>query len=287
MYKDSTFAQCLSRHEDFLALKLGLGPGQICVDVGCGVGGPLREIAKFTGATVVGLNNNDYQVKRCQYLAQKTGLADLCRAVKGNFEDMPFEKETFDAAYAIEATCHARDLKNPYGEVFRVLKPGGKFACYEWLVTPEYDETNPTHKEIIWNLEQGNSIPKLQSYEACIQALKDVGFEVIEHYDLADPKSLRVRSSQDPWHTPLKGSYGLSIDEISRWKMTPIGRFITDTFVWILETIGIAPAGTCKISKSLNLGAEGLVKAGDLNLFTPMYFFLAQKPAKDAAPAAE
>lgn len=43
MYKDSTFLQCMSRHEDFLALKLGLGAGQSCVDVGCGVGKIVRR----------------------------------------------------------------------------------------------------------------------------------------------------------------------------------------------------------------------------------------------------
>lgn len=36
------------------------------LDVGCGIGGPLREIVSFSGASVVGLNNNAYQVKRGQ-----------------------------------------------------------------------------------------------------------------------------------------------------------------------------------------------------------------------------
>jgi sterol 24-C-methyltransferase len=47
-------------------------------------------------------------------------------------------------------------LENPYGEVFRVLKPGGYFACYEWLTTPNYDPNDKTQKEIIHNLERGN-----------------------------------------------------------------------------------------------------------------------------------
>jgi SAM-dependent methyltransferase len=34
------------------------------LDVGCGVGGPLREIAAFTGASITGLNNNQHQVER-------------------------------------------------------------------------------------------------------------------------------------------------------------------------------------------------------------------------------
>ena len=45
----------------------------------------MRESAKISGARVVGLNNNDYQVKRCGYLAKKTGLDGVVSAVKVSF----------------------------------------------------------------------------------------------------------------------------------------------------------------------------------------------------------
>jgi cyclopropane fatty-acyl-phospholipid synthase-like methyltransferase len=44
-----------------MAMKLGIQPGEVVLDVGCGVGGPAREIAVYTDCNVVGLNNNDYQ----------------------------------------------------------------------------------------------------------------------------------------------------------------------------------------------------------------------------------
>lgn len=55
------------------------------LDVGCGVGGPAREIAKFTGCHVTGLNNNDYQIDRAAYYAAQEGLADQLDFVKGDF----------------------------------------------------------------------------------------------------------------------------------------------------------------------------------------------------------
>lgn len=42
-------------------MKLGVQAGDVVLDVGCGVGGPAREISAFTDCNVVGLNNNDYQ----------------------------------------------------------------------------------------------------------------------------------------------------------------------------------------------------------------------------------
>lgn len=54
-------------HEARLAALLGLGPGLKCLDVGCGVGGPMRTIASTSGAEVTGITINGYQVQRGEY----------------------------------------------------------------------------------------------------------------------------------------------------------------------------------------------------------------------------
>ena len=53
-YRWETLRESIIRHEHFLASKLNVGPGKKVLDVGCGVGGPLREIAAFTGADITG-----------------------------------------------------------------------------------------------------------------------------------------------------------------------------------------------------------------------------------------
>jgi sterol 24-C-methyltransferase len=45
-----------------------------------------------------------------------------------------------------------------------------------------------------------------------------------------------------------------------------------------LEAARIAPKGTAQITDFLNTGADALVRSGELGVFTPMAFFLAQKP---------
>jgi len=277
MFRNSTFNHCISVHENYLALKLNLKPDMHCLDVGCGVGGPLREIIKFSGAHVTGINNNAYQVKRCHYLAEMAGLSKYANAVKGDFENMPFPDNTFDSTYAIEATCHARHLENPYGEIYRTLKPGSYFACYEWLTTDCYDENNLEQKKIIHGIEEGNSISKLYTIPECINAIKSCGFELIEYRDLADPNA-PMAQAQDPWYKPLQGSYSFNFDDIHNWRMNPIGRFVTDKFVFALETLRLAPSGTRQVSKILNNAADCLIKGGEQHLFTPMFFFLARKP---------
>jgi sterol 24-C-methyltransferase len=64
---------------------MGLKEGMQVLDVGCGVGGPAREMVKFTGCNVIGLNNNDYQIERATRYAAKEGLSDKLAFVKGDF----------------------------------------------------------------------------------------------------------------------------------------------------------------------------------------------------------
>lgn len=79
------FRQAIARHEHYLAHVMGIKENMNVLDVGCGVGGPAREIVKFTGANVVGLNNNDYQIERATRYAAKEGLSDKLTFVKGDF----------------------------------------------------------------------------------------------------------------------------------------------------------------------------------------------------------
>ena len=79
------FRQAIARHEHYLAHQIGIKEGMTVLDVGCGVGGPAREMVKFTGCNVVGLNNNDYQIERATHYAHKEGLADKMKFVKGDF----------------------------------------------------------------------------------------------------------------------------------------------------------------------------------------------------------
>ena len=80
--------------------------------------------------------------------------------------------------YAIEATCHAPRREDVYGEIFRVLKPGQVFACYEWCLTPKYDPSNELHRLIKKKIEEGDGLPDMASQEYCTSALTSVGFEV-------------------------------------------------------------------------------------------------------------
>jgi len=72
------------------------------LDVGCGVGGPMRSIARFSGAGIEGVNNNDYQLEKVRSHNEKAGLGDVCSGFKGDFMNLGVPDRFYDAAYAIE-----------------------------------------------------------------------------------------------------------------------------------------------------------------------------------------
>lgn len=147
---------------------------------------------------------------------------------------MDFEPESFDAVYAIEATVHAPVLEGVYSEIYKVLKPGGVFGVYEWVMTDKYDETNEEHRKIAYGIEVGDGIPKMYSRKVAEQALKNVGFEIEYQKDLADV------DDEIPWYYPLSGdlkfcqTFG---DYLTVFRTSRIGRFITTESVGLMEKL--------------------------------------------------
>ncbi|CAA7015941.1 unnamed protein product [Microthlaspi erraticum] len=266
-WKGESLRESIKRHEHFIALQLDVKPGYKVLDVGCGIGGPMREIARFSNVCVTGVNNNEYQIKRGKKLNQLAGLDQACNFVKANFMQMPFPDNSFDAVYAIEATCHAPDVYGCYKEIYRVLKPGQQFALYEWGLNDAFDPNNEEHQKIKAMVEIGNAIPEIRPATICLDALKQAGFQVIWEKDLA-------KDSPVQWYLPLDTTHF----SLLSFRVTTVGKFLTEKLMKALEYVRIVPEGTQRIQALLEKAANGLVDGGKKELFTPMYFVLARKP---------
>jgi len=98
-YKGEGFHASLARHEHYLSAQMGLRPGMRVLDVGCGVGGPAREIAQFSDVEIIGLNNNEFQIGRARRYTLKAGLEKQVTFVKGDFMKLSeqFGENYFDA----------------------------------------------------------------------------------------------------------------------------------------------------------------------------------------------
>ncbi|KAJ7967120.1 Methyltransferase [Quillaja saponaria] len=244
-------------HEEMAVDLLNVKPGAKILDAGCGVGGPMRAIASHSGANVVGITINQYQVNRAKTHNKKAGLDKLCEVVFGNFLQMPFKDNSFDGVYSIEATCHAPKLEEVYAEIYRVLKPGGMYVSYEWVTTELYKAEDPEHVEVIQGIERGDALPGLRSYNEIASTAKKVGFEVVKEIDLAIPPA-------KPWWSRLK------MGRIAYWR--------NHILVMVLARLGIAPKGVVDVHEMLFKTADYLTRGGETGIFTPMHMIVCRKP---------
>ena len=109
------------------------------------------------------------------------------------------------------------------------------------------------------------------------EAIKSVGFELLENEDLAE------RKDPYPWYWPIAGELRYLeswLDLFAVIRMTRWGRYTMHGFAGWLETLGLAPKGTKKTADSLAETADALVAGGEQKLFTPMYMMIARKPSQ-------
>jgi len=276
-YKGEAFHASLARHEHYLAAQMVLRPGMRVLDVGCGVGGPAREIARFADVNIVGLNNNDFQIGRARKYTKQAGLEEQIQFVKGDFMKLAeqFGENSFDAVYAIEATVHAPSWEGVYGEIKRVLKPGGVFGVYEWCMTDIWDPSIPEHKALAHEIELGNGIPEMRPLAQSRAAIKAVGLEIEHEEDLAE------RDDPVPWYYPLEGDIRkaqTTWDYFTVWRMSWSGKLVTHNATRVLEWLGLIPKGTYEVGETLKVAGDALVKGGQTKLFTPMYLVISRKP---------
>ncbi|KII86775.1 hypothetical protein PLICRDRAFT_114226 [Plicaturopsis crispa FD-325 SS-3] len=275
--KGEAFAASLARHEHYLAAQMKLRPGMKVLDVGCGVGGPAREIARFSDVQIVGLNNNAYQVGRARTHTKNHRMENQVTFVQGDFMKLSeqFGENSFDAVYAIEATVHAPTWEGVYGEILKVLKPGGVFGVYEWVMTDTWDPSIPEHKALAHAIEFGNGIPEMRPLSTAREALKAVGFQIEHEEDLAERKDVV------PWYYPLEGDIfkaQTAWDYFTVWRMSTSGKFVTHNAMWVMESLGFVPKGTGQVGDALKVAANALVAGGQSKLFTPMYLVISRKP---------
>ena len=257
----------LLRHQQYLADRLSLQPGMRVLDVGCGVGGPMGNLARYCGASFVGINSNAYQIDRAKQ--HTADVESLCSFIHGDFMAIPEPDDAFDAAMAIDATCHAPDTTAAFREIFRVLAPGAYFAGYDWCLTDRFDPQNTEHRKIKHGIMAGAGLPDIALTPDVAKALHDAGFTVLESADRATESHPRR-----PWYRPLQGR-DLRPKSIPR---TPAGRALTNLALRIAERMRLAPQGARDVSTMLNAGADALVAGGKTGIFTPMFFFIARKP---------
>ena len=126
-----------------LAVQMELVPGLRILDVGSGIGGPARYFAGEHQCKVTGVDLTEEFVQVARSLTRRTKLDHLVDFVQASALDLKFDPESFDRAYMIHVGMNIADKAGVFREVRRMLKPGGKFAIFDFVRTGDAPMTYP------------------------------------------------------------------------------------------------------------------------------------------------
>jgi SAM-dependent methyltransferase len=114
---------------------LGMGPDSSVLEIGCGSGGYALYLAEKLGCQVMGLDINEPGIRSAKELAQTRGIGSRARFEQCDAsKSLPFDNETFDAAFSNDVLCHVAGRLDLLVEMFRVLKPAGRMLFSDALV---------------------------------------------------------------------------------------------------------------------------------------------------------
>jgi ubiquinone/menaquinone biosynthesis C-methylase UbiE len=126
-----------------LADRLPVKAGQHILDIGCGLGGPARYMAKRFECKVSGLDITPLFVEASNRLTALLRMEDQVTVQHGDGQRLPYGDAAFDGAYTQHVTMNVTGRRQFFSEAHRVLKRGAFFALTEHGLGPKGDPHHP------------------------------------------------------------------------------------------------------------------------------------------------
>lgn len=112
--------------------------GKCLLDIGCGAGGiDIALVERHDAARVTGIDVEEGVLARARALVTKRGLTGRIELIKVEPGRLSFPDARFDVVFSKDSILHIQDKQALMAEVFRVLKPGGRFMASDWLLGTE------------------------------------------------------------------------------------------------------------------------------------------------------
>src|SRR5262249_45118957 len=121
------------------AKRIALTEDSRVLDVGCGIGGPARDLPPSYGCRGGGIALTPELIWTGRVLTKRSNLADRVMLRRGNALDLPYSDQIFDVVWCQNVAMNIADKDGLFAGVYRVLKPGGLFTSTEYSVGPGGD----------------------------------------------------------------------------------------------------------------------------------------------------
>jgi len=226
------------------------------LDIGCGRGRIATYVATLSNAHVTGMNIDSDQLESARRYILGNGLSDRCQFKLADLNDVPFPfpDASFDAVYGVGPFTYSKDLKKLFQEIRRILKPGGRFAAFDWVLLPNFDHSNQHHLDLLRRIKPlvgGIGAPTVEEFSG---SLKEAGFRLL----------INENASIDGLQAPLIEN----ADQFFSRLMKGVG---------FLVRCKILPAHFKTIFDRLTKDGEAFVEADRLRILTSSHYLLGQR----------
>lgn len=156
------------------------------VDVGCGLGGSSRHIAKKFGCTSQGITLSPYQARRGNEISNTQGLGSEVELRVADALDQPFEDDTFDLVWSLESGEHMPNKKRFVDELVRVAAPGGRVIIVTWchrVLDPGEETLTAEETTLLDQICDAYYLPQWCSVDDYVSLFESQGMENIRTAD--------------------------------------------------------------------------------------------------------
>ena len=181
-----------------LAEQMKISRDSRVLDIGSGLGGTARTLAREYGCHVTGLDLTQAFCDAAEVISEWVNLGERVEFQQGDATKLSFPDDHFDAAITIHVAMNIPAKDKMYEQARRVIKPGGIFAAYDILQGEGGDMLFPAP----WARDP--SISHLATPEEMTELLSDAGFKILDVHDSTEESHnwLEARVAQ-PGSSPV------------------------------------------------------------------------------------
>jgi SAM-dependent methyltransferase len=166
--------------------------GDRVLDLGAGLAGPARLMASAVGCRVDCIDLSADYCAGAMLLNRLTGLEQRIEVLQASALDLPLADDSFDVVWMQNVGMNIADKRRLYGEIFRVLAPGGRFAFQELTG----GELATTYFPLPWATAAADSF--LVSTDELAALLGRCGFVAELFEDVSDEHLRRTAANATP-----------------------------------------------------------------------------------------